>query len=120
MMSDGFFAIERSFWCERRRANMLLVHYNDLKADLSGDMKRIADFLGIETPDELWPQLVEAASFEAMKRDGGVLMAGASVPSGTVTRRSCTVAPTTDGLTSLQTLTSNFTNARSTRNCRPL
>ena len=40
-------------------------------------MKRIADFLGIETPDDLWPQLVEAASFEAMKRDGGVLLAGA-------------------------------------------
>ena len=77
MMSDGFFAIERSFWSERRRANMLLVHYNDLKADLSGEMKRIADFLGIETPDSLWPQLVEAASFEAMKRDGGVLLAGA-------------------------------------------
>ncbi len=77
IMSDGFFAIERSFWSERRRANMLLVHYNDLKADLSGEMKRIAEFLGIETPDELWPQLVDAASFEAMKRDGVVLMAGA-------------------------------------------
>ncbi len=78
MMSfDGFFALERSFWSERRRANLLLVHYNDLKADLSGEMKRIADFLGIETPDDLWPQLVEAASFQAMKRDGGVLLAGA-------------------------------------------
>lgn len=76
-MSDGFFATERSFWSERRRANMLLVHYNDLKADLSNEMKRIADFLGIETSDDLWPQLVEAASLEAMKRDGGVLMAGA-------------------------------------------
>jgi aryl sulfotransferase len=76
-MSDDFFAIERSFWTERRRANLLLVHYNDLKADLSDEMKRIADFLGIETPDELWPKLVEAASFEAMKRDGGALLAGA-------------------------------------------
>ena len=75
-MSDDFFAIERSFWSERRRANLLLVHYNDLKADLSGEMKRIGEFLGIETPAELLPQLVEAASFEAMKRDGGVLMAG--------------------------------------------
>ncbi len=25
----------------------------------------------------MWPQLVEAASFEAMKRDGGTLLAGA-------------------------------------------
>jgi aryl sulfotransferase len=76
-MADFFFDLERSFWTERRRPNLLLVHYNDLKADLSGEMKRIASFLGITTPDALWPQLVEAASFEAMKRDGGTLMTGA-------------------------------------------
>jgi len=73
-VSDFFFRLERSFWTERRRPNLLLVHYNDLKADLSGEMKRIAEFLGISTPDSLWPSLVEAASFEAMKRDGGTLM----------------------------------------------
>jgi aryl sulfotransferase len=76
MMSETFFDIERSFWAERRRPNLLLVHYNDLKADLSGEMKRIAAFLGIETPDDLWPRLVEAATFEAMKRDGDALLAG--------------------------------------------
>jgi aryl sulfotransferase len=76
-MSDFFFSLEHSFWTERRRPNLLLVHYNDLKADLSGEMKRVAEFLGIATPDSLWPQLVEAASFEAMKRDGGTLMAHA-------------------------------------------
>ncbi len=75
-MSAGFFSIERSFWAERRRSNLLMVHYNDLKADLSGEMKRIADFLGVTTPDDLLPKLVEAASFEAMKRDGGTILAG--------------------------------------------
>ena len=79
-MSAGFFSLERSFWTERRRSNLLMIHYNDLKADLSGEMKRIADFLGIATPDALWPQLVEAASFEAMKRDGGMLLAGTRAP----------------------------------------
>jgi aryl sulfotransferase len=76
-MSDFFFSLERSFWDERRRPNLLLVHYNDLKADLSGEMKRVAEFLGITTPDALWPKLVEAASFDAMKRDGATLMAQA-------------------------------------------
>jgi aryl sulfotransferase len=76
MMSDTFFDIERSFWAERARPNLLLVHYNDLKADLSGEMKRIAAFLDIETPDDLWPKLVEAATFDGMKRDGDVLLAG--------------------------------------------
>src|SRR5260370_41941114 len=73
-VSDFFFRLERSFWTERRRPNLLLVHYNDLKADLSGEMKRIAEVLVISTPDSLWPSLVEAASIEAMKRDGGTLM----------------------------------------------
>ncbi|HEX5377504.1 MAG TPA: sulfotransferase domain-containing protein [Phenylobacterium sp.] len=79
MTSRTFFDIERSFWAERARPNLLIVHYNDLKADLSGEMKRIAAFLDIETPDELWPQLVEAATFDAMKRDGGILLAGMEV-----------------------------------------
>lgn len=73
---DSFFDIERSFWRERERPNLLLVHYNDLKADLSGEMKRIAAFLDIHTPDTLWPRLVEAATFTAMKRDGDALLGG--------------------------------------------
>jgi aryl sulfotransferase len=70
----SFFQMERSFWEERRRSNVLLVHYNDLKADREGEMRRIARFLGIALPDSLWPQLVEAAGFEAMKRDGETLI----------------------------------------------
>ena len=52
------------------------MHYNDLKADLSGEMKRIAAFLGIETPAVLWPELVEAATFEKMKNEGAALLPG--------------------------------------------
>jgi aryl sulfotransferase len=77
MMASEFFHIERSYWAQRRRSNLLLVHYNDLKADLAGEMKRIAAFLDIDVAEHLWPSLVEAATFEAMKRDGGMLMAGA-------------------------------------------
>jgi aryl sulfotransferase len=74
--ADVFFDIERSYWSERQRANLLLVHYNDLKADLSGEMKRIAAFLGIETPAALWPELVEAATFDKMKNEGADLLPG--------------------------------------------
>jgi len=69
-----FFGLERSFWSARRRANVLLVHYNDLKADREGEMRRIARFLDIDVPESRWPALVEAASFEAMKREGEALM----------------------------------------------
>ena len=69
-----FFAFEGAWWDGRRLPDVLLVHYNDLKADLAGEMRRIADFLGIVIPDDLWPALVEAADFEAMKRDGKRLL----------------------------------------------
>ncbi len=75
-VANAFFDIERSYWSERQRSNLLLVHYNDLKADLSGEMKRIAAFLEIETPASLWPELVEAATFEKMKTEGAALLPG--------------------------------------------
>jgi aryl sulfotransferase len=70
----SFFNTERTWWERRHRANVLLVHFNDLKRDLEGEMRRIADFLGISVAPGLWPALVEAAAFEAMRRDGAILM----------------------------------------------
>lgn len=72
-----FFNIERTYWSERGRENLLLVHYNDLKADLEGEMRRIAGYLAIEIPEALWPALAKAATFDQMKTDGGTLMEGA-------------------------------------------
>jgi aryl sulfotransferase len=60
----------RSFWEFRHLPNILLVHYADLKADLEGEMRRVADFLGIPIAARSWPALVADAGFEAMKRDG--------------------------------------------------
>jgi aryl sulfotransferase len=68
-----FFGFEATYWHERHRPNLLFVHYNDLKEDLAGEMRRIADFLGIATPESLMPSLVEAAGFETMKKDGDAL-----------------------------------------------
>ena len=73
---NWFFEAEKSYWAERRRENLLLVHYNDLKADLDGEMRRIARFLGIEVPEGTWPSLVETARFETMKAQGRELLPG--------------------------------------------
>lgn len=72
--ADSFFDTERTYWAARREPNVLMVHYNDMIANLDGEMQRIARFLEIDTPPELWPQLVSAATFEQMRRDGAVLM----------------------------------------------
>ena len=72
--AGGFIALERTYWSQRRVGNLLLVHYNDMKADLDGEMRRISAFLDIPIDDALWPSLVEAATFEAMKRNGDTLL----------------------------------------------
>jgi aryl sulfotransferase len=69
----SYFNLEKSYWRERRRANLLMVHYRDLKADLAGEMRRIARFLDIEVPERVFPELVEAATFAAMRREGAKL-----------------------------------------------
>ncbi len=78
-MGDGFFEIERAWWAERSRPNLLLVHYADLKADLDGEMRRISGFLDMPVDESIWPSLVEAAGFDAMKKAGADLMPGAEM-----------------------------------------
>ena len=70
----SFFHFEQTWWQARHYPNVLLVHYNDLKLDLATEMQRIANFLGIAVAPELWPQFIEAAGFDAMRREGDVLM----------------------------------------------
>ena len=54
-------------WARRGEPNVLLVHYDDLLADLPGQMRWLAGRLGISVPEEAWPALVQAASFERMR-----------------------------------------------------
>jgi aryl sulfotransferase len=74
LTTHSFFRFEQTWWELRHRPNVLFVHFNDLKTDLSSEMRRVADFLGVAVEQELPPALVEAAKFEAMRRDGAALM----------------------------------------------
>ncbi|HEY1751709.1 MAG TPA: sulfotransferase domain-containing protein [Caulobacteraceae bacterium] len=69
-----FCEFERTYWARRREPWLLHVHYADLKADLAGEIDRIAAFLEVETPPAVMARLVEAATFEAMQRDGDALL----------------------------------------------
>jgi aryl sulfotransferase len=57
-----------SFWRFRHLPNLHFVHYADLQRDLAGEMRRIAGWLGIHVREQLWPDLLEAARFESMKK----------------------------------------------------
>src|SRR5215813_1573678 len=51
-------------WARRGAPNVLLVRYDDLCADLEGQMRWLAWQLGIAVPEQVWPRLVQAATFE--------------------------------------------------------
>jgi aryl sulfotransferase len=54
-------------WPRRDEPNVVLLHYEDLSADLPGEMGSLADRLGITVPESAWPDLVDAATFEGMR-----------------------------------------------------
>ena len=62
-----FWSNVRSWWDIRALPNVLLVHFNDLKADMPGEIRRIARFLEIEIDETVWPAIVEHCGFEYMK-----------------------------------------------------
>jgi aryl sulfotransferase len=62
-----FWSHVRSWWKLRNKANVLLLHFQDLKVDLSGEMRRIAHFLDVEVDAAAWPRMVEHCTFSYMK-----------------------------------------------------
>lgn len=51
--------------------NVLLVHFNDLKANMGREIRRIARFLDIDVDSKKWPLILERCSFEYMKKEAG-------------------------------------------------
>ncbi len=63
-------------WARRDEPNVLLVHYDDLLADLETQMRGLADRLGITVPEAAWPGLVDAAGFAQMRERRDALVPG--------------------------------------------
>jgi aryl sulfotransferase len=57
----------RWWWAVRSFPNVMLVHFNDLKSDLSGSIKRIARFSDVKLEDDELSRTVEHCSFDYMK-----------------------------------------------------
>ncbi|WP_407493693.1 sulfotransferase domain-containing protein [Pseudooceanicola sp. MF1-13] len=51
------------------RPNVTLMHYADMKRDLPGTFTHLADVLGISHPEAVMQQLIQAATFDNMKRN---------------------------------------------------
>ncbi|MAI59132.1 MAG: sulfotransferase [Rhodobacteraceae bacterium] len=89
-LTEGFFDWERdgypywsalhhgqTFWRHREQENILFLHYSQLKANLSGEMRKISNFLNIEIDEVIFPDLVKAATFSSMKEKADDLVPGA-------------------------------------------
>ena len=67
----------RSWWEIRELPNVLPLHFGELKADMPGQIGRIADFLDIPSDESQWEQILLHCSFDYMKAN-----ATKSVPLG--------------------------------------
>lgn len=56
-----------SWWPLRDLPNVCFVHYADLLADLGGEMRRIAEFLQLDIPDDAWPAAVDRCRIDEMR-----------------------------------------------------
>jgi aryl sulfotransferase len=69
----------RTWWQFRHLPNILFVHFANLKADMPGQMRRIAEFLEVPIDEPHWQETLEYCSFDWMKRNAqkSVPLAGA-------------------------------------------
>ena len=58
-----------SWWEFRHLPNIELFHYQDMVDNLEGEMRRVSKYLDIDVPEEAWPRLVDACSFETVKKN---------------------------------------------------
>jgi aryl sulfotransferase len=69
----------QSWWDYRHLENILSVHFNDLLADLDGEMRRVSAYLGIPVDEAVWPTLVQSVTFGAMKANAEKMAPAATV-----------------------------------------
>lgn len=66
----------QTWWDYRHLPNILFVHYNDLKANLTGEIQRIASFLDIAVNEDRLPEILQAISLDAMRHKAEQLEPG--------------------------------------------
>ena len=69
----------RTWWAVRDLPNVQFLHFANLKADMPGEIRRIAAFLGLTVDESKWNDIVRHCSFDYMKTH-----ATPSVPAGGV------------------------------------
>lgn len=71
-----FWSHVKSWWDVRQLPNVRLVHFDDLKRDLPGEIRRIAAFLDIEIDEDRFEPIVSRCTFDYMKAHASALSSG--------------------------------------------
>ena len=58
----------KTWWEIRHLPNVMFLHFNDLKEDMEGQMRRIAKFLDITINEAKWETIVKHCTFDYMKK----------------------------------------------------
>lgn len=58
----------RSWWEIRDLPNVMLLHFADLKRDMPGSIRRMAQFLAIPIDEDRWPDILHHCGFDYMKQ----------------------------------------------------
>lgn len=74
----SFWVNVQSWWNQRNRPNVLLLHYARLIADLTSEMRRLAAFLEMPIDEARLPSLVERCGLDYMRRQA----TGSRLPPG--------------------------------------
>ena len=56
------------YWQQRHRDNLLILTYEEIKADHAGILRKVADFVGISLSDEVFEAVLEQSSFSHMPK----------------------------------------------------
>lgn len=64
---DGVMHHLSDAWSRRHDANVVLVHFDDLRVDLLGQMRMLAHRLRLANPEQVSAKLAAEASFDAMR-----------------------------------------------------
>jgi aryl sulfotransferase len=76
-----------SWWAIRNLPNLMLLHFEDLRRDLAGQMREVAAFLDVGINESRFPTMVEHCGFAWMKANGNnaVALGGAFLEGGAQT-----------------------------------
>eukprot|EP00795_Rhopilema_esculentum_P001668 gene1668-16143_t len=72
LLYTSYFEHIKQLWKQRNHPNVCILFYEELKADLAGNIRKVAKFLGKEITEEQVGILVDHLSFKKMKENNSV------------------------------------------------